>query len=199
MTDTYTDTDPSTPDQKQPSVTDAYDKLSAEEVQDIRRFMERERTMRGVEFYPPDLPITEADKDRFADCLATGKSYSEEISRYKGKLKVTFRTRLKREDDAIMEQTFLDFEDLYTKSKGQYANRLNVYHLCFQVEALDGVPQIAPRKGANLREFAGKSIYEDMTEPKIFLLISLLSQFDAKVTTMCRDAMPDFSKPDADS
>jgi hypothetical protein len=176
-----------------------FEQLTADEIQEIRRTMEQNRLERARTFTVPELPISEPDKDRFADCLLSGQPYTESFERFKGKLKVVLRSRFKWEEDAIIDQVFQDFAEKQIKSDGQYVNRLNVYNLSFQVSSLDGVVQITSKKSENLREHVQKGIFEDMPEPKLYILVSLLHQFDTKVTALCRMALPDFSEPDADS
>lgn len=176
-----------------------FEQLTADEVHELRKIMEESRLERSRHRRLPNLPISEEDKDRFAECLASGQPYREEFSRLKGKFNVTLRTRYKWEEDAIIAQIFDDFSDKTIKSDGQYANRLNLYNLTYQMEKLDGLPMVSPKRGDNLREKLSAGIFEGMVEPKLFILTSLLFQFDAKVTALCQLAMPDFSEPDAAS
>jgi hypothetical protein len=173
--------------------------LSAEEVQELRQVIERIRSAKETPYRLPLLPISEADRDRFADSLCVGKPYSEEFERLNGKIKVKLRSLIKWEEDLIIAQLTRDFGDQEISTEGQYANRLNVYSLCFKMTELNGVPQVSPKKNTDLREFVSKSLFENMPEPKLYILIALLSQFDTKVTALCREATPDFSKPATDS
>ena len=178
-----------------------FEQLTADEVHELRRLLDQSRDERSRLRKLPELPITETDQDRFAECLMSGQPYREEFSRYKGKFLVTLRSRFKWEEDMIIEQIFQDFSDKTIKSDGQYANRLNLYNLLFQMEQLDGVEMTKIRQGDNLREKLSQSLLETIVEPKLFILTSLLFQFDAKVSKLCQTALesPDFSKPDVAS
>lgn len=178
---------------------ESFSTLSAAEVQSLRVIMQTNREGRSKTFRVPEMLITEHDKDLFAESLCSGIPFKEVIERYKGKLKVTLRTKVKWEEDMIIEQIRKDFEDEYTHTDGQYVNRLNVYNLCFELCELDGVPQKPITKGTDLRKYVEDSVLESMLEPKLYILITLMAQFDDKVSRLCRLATPDFSKSDADS
>lgn len=181
------------------AVDEEYQKLSAMEVQSLRALIEKNKRELPATFQVPDLPISESDKDRFADCLCEGVPFSEELERYKGKLKVTLRSKLKWEEDMITEQVRKDFEDEYTKADGHYRSRLLVYNLCFELTHLDNVRQQSISKNTDLRKFVQDSIFEQMPQPKLLILLTLMAQFDDKVSRLCRIALPDFSNPGADS
>jgi len=173
--------------------------LTPYEVQTVRALMEKEVKGRIESFSIPPLEISEQDKDNFATNLLEGNPYCESFDKYKGKLKISFRSKLKWEEDMLIEQIRKDFEDKKIETSGQYMNRVNCYNLCFQLTELDGVPSKKITKSTDLRSFLDNSIFESMPEPKLYILISLMTQFESKVSKLCHLSMLDFSAPGSDS
>ena len=186
------------PEQQQP--------LSAEEVQDLRRMINASpatassRPIAAISgnsgFLIPQLNITDADLDSFINTLMEGTQYSETLVRYGGKLSVKFRVRSRIEEEILLAQLNQDMKDGLIHSDMAYYARVNLYNLTAQVEALDGVVQI-PDPILTLRKRSESGIFGSMAEPKLYILVTLLAQFEDKVSRMARKALaePDFSDP----
>lgn len=175
------------------------DQLTPSEILELRQLAERARMTKVSTERVPKLPVTDADKDKLCDCMVSGTFYSETFSFFKGKLTATFRVKTKQEDDEIISQIHDDFQDSVIKSSAQYSNRLAVYQLYIQTMELGGV-KLLRSKGKSLREEVKNSIFETMPEPKLFLLITTLNQFEAKVGDILKEALDSgFTQPGAAS
>ena len=177
--------------------------LTADEVHELRQIIENSILVQGEleksKSVIQDLPITEDDKNRFFDMLLMGENYTEEFQRMNGKIKVKFRSRTRIEEEDILRQIQQDFADNVIKTDGLYVNRLNLYNLLTQTVSIDGVSVVAD-KNLPLRERADKSIFGSMSEPKIYILSCILTQFENKLSRLCRIALKeDFSTPATDS
>ena len=183
--------------------------LNAEEVQKLRLLLNINEKVRdkiptnqiqgNVGFLIPKLPVTEKDLDMFVDSLMEGTQYSESFVKYNGKFKVTFRVRSRKDEEAVLFQMNEDFKSGLIHSDIAYYSRLNLYNLTLQTYSLDGVTQVLDYS-KTLREIAETGIFGNMPEPKLYILISMLGQFEDKVSSMAREALtPDFSSPAIDT
>lgn len=177
--------------------------LTPEEVHELRRAIQSGNALGSFakidpeSFIMPKLPILESDADAFADALMEGTQYSESFSKFQGKLRVKFRVRSRREEEELLQQLNEDFKAGMLQSEIAYRNRTSLYNLVQQTLELDGV-ELINIPGKSLRENAQASIFDSMPEPKIYILVGLLSQFENKVSRMARQALdPDFSAPAA--
>lgn len=177
--------------------------LSSEETQALREIIYARLKQKKEDFELPDLPITDEDRDRFGDCLARRRPFAEECSMMGGKLKATFRTKTKRENDVMFAQIDQDFKDGLVRSEAKYVTLLNNYNLVIQTMSFQGaplMPAIPPgiegTKGWSLANVVKNHVIESVSEPLMFLLIGALSQFDQKVRILSREAMKaNFSTP----
>ena len=179
------------------------DGLTADEVHELRRIIENSRLVQGEKERSAatvnDLPIEEDDKNRFCDFMLQGEPYTEALERMGGKIKVEFRSRTRAEEEEIIRQIQKDFEENLLKTDSLYVNRLNLYNLVTQTVSLDGI-KLNIDTSIPLRERSDKSIFGNMSEPKIYVLSCLLVQFEGKLSRLCRMAVdPGFSKPATDS
>jgi len=183
--------------------------LNAEEVQKLRLLLNINEQVRdkipsnqiqgNIGFLIPKLPVTEKDLDMFVDSLMEGTQYSESFVKYNGKFKVTFRVRSRKDEEAVLFQLNEDFKSGLIHSDIAYYSRLNLYNLTLQTHSLDGIIQILDYS-KTLREIAETGIFGNMPEPKLYILISILGQFEDKVSSMARKALtPDFSSPAIDT
>lgn len=173
--------------------------LSAEEIHDLRRIIARGKKSLA-ETALKELPISEADRDRFTDLLREGVPYVEKLERYKGKLKVSFRTRKRTEEDALLKQLYQDVADGLIFSDISHSLRNNLYVLFLQIHELDGVPQAGYSKEVSLRSAAENSIFGQMAEQKVYILTGMLKQFEDKVSRLSAEAFSEnFTDPATDS
>jgi hypothetical protein len=96
-----------------------------------------------------------------------------------------------------------DIEGGAIKAPADYVMQMNYYNLLFQVVAVNDVafPPINPHaEDLDLRKELRESLFNTMPDPKMYILVSMLNQFDEKVLTLSRLALnPDFSSPAAAS
>ena len=180
--------------------------LSPEEVHELRRVVINAKTSQrnpvtGIEgsagFLIPKLPITEKDEDYFAETLMEGAVYSESFSKFKGKLNVKFRVRSRQNEEEVVKQIYHDYKDGVIRTDIEHYGRTNLYNLVMQVVELDNIVLVHDA-AKSLRERAAESIFDSMLEPKLYILVSLLAQFEDKVSRIARKALePDFSVPAA--
>ena len=188
----------------QPVITDnkPVDPLSPDEIFEFRRQLELQRAAlkRKAVRAVPELKVTEEDCDQICECMETGEAYSETFERFRGKMKVTFRVRTKQEDDEIINQLLQDFKDGLLMAEGQYDNRRSIYNVYIQTVGLNGVLLSRPSE-KNLRKEVAESPFETMSEPRLFVLLATLQQFEEKVSRMLKRALedPSFINPDAAS
>jgi len=150
-------------------------------------------------FILPQMPITEEDLDKFADTLMEGVPYSESYVKYKGKLKLTIKVRSRKDEEEILAQMNEDFKSGMIHSDIAYYARMNLYNLTKQVVSIDNISQVYD-SSKTLRENAETGVFGDMPEPKLYILIGILDQFENKVVAMARKALaPDFSGPAIDT
>lgn len=181
--------------------------LNPEEVQAVREMVYETLKRKKSQFNLPVLPITDADRDRFAESIARRIPYTEAHSMMKGKLTVTFRTKTKHENDILFDQLDEDFKANLMRSEAAYITRLNNYNLMIQMVSMQGAPvtTIIPPQGApipkgwSLANVLKSHIVDTLPETNIFLLIAALSQFDTKVRTLSNEAIEgNFSTPAGD-
>lgn len=178
--------------------------LGPEEIQMLREVIFARMKQKKDEFVLPDLPITDDDKNRFADAVMQRKPFSEKFSMMGGKLTVTFRTKTKRENDMLFDQLDEDFKANRIRSESKYVTLLNNYNLMMQMTELQGAPcatvlpppqQDVP-PGWSLYKVMRLHLIETLPEANMFLLIGALSQFDTKCRVLAREALKEnFSTP----
>lgn len=185
-----------------PSDLPAEASLSPQEVHELRKLIEANPQpvlpqFESNDFIMPRLDITEADLDRFSTCLLEGEQYSETFSKYGGKLQLKLRVRSRKEEEMALAQINEDFKAGLIGSDAAYRVRVNLYNLVIQAVEIDGVAMVYdPSK--TLKENAESGIFDSMSEPKQYILVGLLAQFEDKVSRMVRKALqPDFSSPAA--
>jgi hypothetical protein len=187
----------------QPVTPKSEEVLTSSEVYELRRIIENSRLVQGEAERQAaaitDLPITDFDKDKFCDLMLQGEPYIEKMDRMGGKIKAEFRSRTRAEEEELIRQIQKDFEENLLKTDSLYVSRLNLYNLVTQTISIDGI-KLNLDPSIPLRERADKSIFKNMSEPKIYILSCLLVQFEGKLSRLCRMAVnPDFLKPATDS
>jgi hypothetical protein len=179
--------------------------LEPAEVQELKELLARRRaqfeSFRSAAL--PELPIADADRDRFAEHLWAGDEFTESFSAFGGKLSAVFRVREKWEMDLIARQVDRDYRDGLIANNERLADTAGVYNLRFQLVKLNGQPQDTayPRKdpkAPSLREWTQDSVVETFKESRLAILLNWLSQFEVKVSKLMREAMEqNFTKPAA--
>ena len=175
--------------------------LTPEELMELRGLLYERAQNRREEFKLPEIVLTDDDRVRFADCLERRRPFSERVTLGKTKIQLTFREKIKHENDEIYRQISRDFADQQIKSEGDFATRLNNYNLIVQMvrfndEAMPTViPDVKP-EGWSLREALIKHPIEKFTNSTMWLALAALSQFDLKILKLEREVvLENFSEP----
>ena len=155
----------------------------------------------------PKLEITDEDKTKFAECLATGKTFSSRITNPNQNIDVTFRDKTKREGDIVTKQIDALLKTGKISNAFECSTLYNLGCLYYQLEEINGVRQerVYPKSAWSLGDFdlfaevdaspigAGSSTYT-------YILSGLLSQFNTKLLDLSSRVFdPDFSDPAKDS
>jgi len=162
--------------------------LTAEETQTLLEMLQFRQNQKRTQFSLPELPVTKEDEDRYLECLMVGKPYTEDFSRARGQLNITFRVKMARETDVINNQLRQDIVDRIISEEIDFTTRLNCYNLLVQTQVLNGVKQslvIPPGiRQFDLRAAYDASIYPNMPDPRIYVLLGILAQFDIKIHSL---------------
>ena len=154
----------------------------------------------------PELPVTDADRDRFAEHLWAGTPYVESFSALGGKLTATLRLRAKWELDLVARQMDRDYADGLFVNTERQGDLLNAYNLRLQLVELNGqtLDTNFPRRPADgtkpptLRQWTQDSVVETLSEAQLFVLVTWLYQFEVKVAGLKHEAvLPNFTAPAA--
>lgn len=175
--------------------------LSQQEVQALREIIYRAAKQKNERFELPDLPITDKDRDYFAECVVQHRPYKETFSLMKGKLKVTIREKYKHETDLILATIDDLFAQGRVRSDAAFSTYLMNFGLLFQVVEMNGttMPIILPNPRPDdwsLVEVAKNHFFEGCGDHMMFLLISILTQFENKVRSLAKEVTAEgFSQP----
>jgi hypothetical protein len=166
--------------------------LTPGELVELRGLLYERAKNKRDEFKLPEVKITDDDRQRFATCVERRKPFSERITLGKAKLQLTFREKLKSENDAIYHQISLDFAAGELKSEGDFTTRLNNYNLMIQLVRFNDelmpapIPETKP-EGWTLRNALANHPVEKFTNSNMWLALAALSQFDLKILKLERE------------
>lgn len=179
--------------------------LSTEEVQQLRELIYQAHQINKGRFNLPELPIADKDRDFFADCVLERRPYKETFSLMKGKLKVTIREKFKNETDEIHRQLDQHFAEGHIRNEAGFSTFIQNYSLLFQLVEINAtpVPPVIPTPRPadwNLADAAKRSFLEKCSDHTMFMLISLMQQFEQKVRRLAQEVLKEnFSLPAAGS
>ena len=149
----------------------------------------------------PELPITDADRDRFAEHLWASVPFTESFSALDGKLTATLRLRAKWEMDLVARQIDRDYADGLFSNTERQGDLLNAYNLRLQLVEFNSQAQdtrFDRQKGLSLRDWTQDSPIDGLSEAQLFILVTWLYQFEVKVARLKREAvLPNFTAPAA--
>ena len=147
-------------------------------------------------FAVPELPITDEDRERFQDALDKRRPFSETYPILDGKLSVTFRAKMKRETDILMDQIDQDFAAGHIRSQVNYNTLLNNYNLMLQMVDFRGVkvPSVVPPvrpfpKDWSLYGCIDTHLISTLDEDTVILLLAALQQFDSRSKRLRQEAV----------
>lgn len=170
--------------------------LTVDQTQLLMELIEKRRKSKPDDFEIPDLPIHDDDKERLQDCLLNGNMYAESFDRAKGSLKVTFRVKTARETEIVFAQLRQDARDGFIMEEWDMNSRLHKYNLLIQMHSLNDIqqPRAVPLPAEMPKDWTLRSIYDSslvssFPDPKIYILLGILSQFDKKVRRMTNQVL----------
>jgi len=137
----------------------------------------------------PDLKISEEDKDRFVDSLASGEPYVENFTLAVGKgLSIQMRDKTKKEGDIISRKLDQMHNDGQVLSAVEYGNLYNIACLYYQLQTVNGVVQnrAYPENIWKIQDFdlfgiIDQSFIGGLTSSSIFVFMAAMNQMNKKL------------------
>jgi hypothetical protein len=155
----------------------------------------------------PKLEISNDDRDLYAECIATGKVFSQKFENEKLKIKVEFKDKTKKETDIISRQVDKIYNDGLLYSVQEYINLFNLGCLYYQLSHINGVKQnheypanVWDMKDFNLTSVIDASPIGSLPSSTLYILMGMMTQFNQKLYDLAKEAFnPNFLNPAKDS
>jgi hypothetical protein len=192
---------PTTPSDVMPKPAPLEVALTPDEIQILKEMVVVRSRQKTMEYVLPDKPVNKDDEDRFAESVLNRKTYSEKMILIPGKMEVVFRSKTRREQEAIEKQLDEDYANGAIKTERANAFALNNYNLMIQMVSQNGAAVQSPVSRLidptfSLRGFIESHIIGSMPEPIMFILSGALAQFENRVAFMSRKILEgNFSQP----
>lgn len=151
----------------------------------------------------PMLIISDDDKTKYAQSLATGVPFFEAFEYGDIGLKIVLRDKTKRETDIVSRQIDFHYNKGTVLSAGEYTSLFNLGCLYYQLEEVNGVKQTReyPKSTWDMGDFnildcIDKSSFGESSSTYSYVLVCIMAQFNNKLLDLAKGVFdPNFSWP----
>ncbi len=131
----------------------------------------------------PDLPISDADKDAFFDCIMNNKCYREELTAFGGKFKAIMRTRTVKESEEVLLFITESVKNKKIDFFPDYQNKHVMCHVGLAVVSVNGENNDSGSIEERLKRI------QNLNSQIYMILCEFLQRFDSKIERLREEAL----------